>query len=430
MSKPHEFCREYITCDGPDCSVSAPKKCCSRCRTAFYCSVACQKKHWMVEHKNYCRDTTELKLSMLTLGDGEMPQMGGELKDQSDKDCAICLGALVDPYVLPSCGHAFCFACLAEWQRAVKNRSVETLFMEPKKGISLSCPACRAETPDVEGSILQRARLLAARANNRMTPESDKFALRQEALAELDQFEKIRPGWRPVAEVVAVADVRTDSQRRFCSAEILLSLEEPAKAKEGLLWLQDLCKLAATNREKFISMIQQGESLLAQGKEDEAEEVAKELDEFKQKHNALSMLQFSFDVYAMLGSVEEMMENWEDAKEIYFEMMKNMTDHTSATPPQQRMMFMGLCRCAYHLEKYDKALEAGEAVLEMNRHFPFCHKYIALSHKAMGNMDAAKATMARALVYEAPWDDQHHEQVLQLYREIVREDPEASNAAE
>jgi hypothetical protein len=37
--------------------------------------------------------------------------------------------------------------------------------------------------------------------------------------------------------------------------------------------------------------------------------------------------------------------------------------------------------------------------------------------------------MARALVYEAPWDEKHHEQVLQLYREIVDEEAELTSSS-
>ncbi|CAJ1960332.1 unnamed protein product [Cylindrotheca closterium] len=102
---------------------------------------------------------------------------------------------MVDPYVLPSCGHAFCFSCLAEWQKTVKNNAATTppfpfVAQASSKKHKLSCPACRADTPDVQDSILQKARLLAARASNHKTSKSEKITLRQEALAELDQSEK------------------------------------------------------------------------------------------------------------------------------------------------------------------------------------------------------------------------------------------------
>lgn len=424
--KTTHFGRECITCDGPGCTVKAPKKGCA-CHTVFYCSAACQQKHWVNEHKNYCIDINQMKLNMLKMGDGELPQVvGGKLKE-GDNDCAICLCGLEDPYVLPSCGHAFCFKCLAEWQAAVKNRPtgiLSTVSGGEKKETKLSCPACRAETPDVEDSILQRSRLLASRANNRKTPEHTKKNLRLEALAVLEQLETIRPR-RPVEQVVLKGDVQAYTQGFFTRAEVLLALDQPEKAKEDLVWLLDLCKLAARNRKQYFSMQEHlGEAGQTQGRQGDAHRISEQIAEYKTKHNILSMEDTCFSIYAMLGKAEEKMGNWTAAKSIYFEMIQKMEHHTSATPPLQRMMFMGLCRCAYHLGRYDKAVLTGGLALQMNRSFPFVHKYIALSQKAMGDLDAAKVTMTRALIYEAPWDDQHHERLLELYREIVGESPE------
>ncbi|CAJ1960330.1 unnamed protein product [Cylindrotheca closterium] len=126
-----------------------------------------------------------------------------------------------------------------------------------------------------------------------------------------------------------------------------------------------------------------------------------EIEEYKAKHNTVPIPHLMFDVYIRLGEAEEMMENWEAAKLMYFGMTMETDDGATSTPPQQLKMFTGLCRVAYHLK----------------------------SQKAMGDMDASKVTMARALVYEAPWDDHHHEQVLHLYREIVGEEPETRSSS-
>ena len=45
--------------------------------------------------------------------------------------CVICIGPVVESVELP-CGHAYCRECLAELR---------------EKGVSLSCPSCRAELP-------------------------------------------------------------------------------------------------------------------------------------------------------------------------------------------------------------------------------------------------------------------------------------------
>ena len=58
---------------------------------------------------------------------------------------------------------------------------------------------------------------------------------------------------------------------------------------------------------------------------------------------------------------------------------------------------MGLPRCLYHNGEYEKAIQIGECAIEMNHHFPQVHKYVALSQKANGDMEAAIRTMARAV---------------------------------
>ena len=61
---------------------------------------------------------------------------------------------------------------------------------------------------------------------------------------------------------------------------------------------------------------------------------------------------------------------------------------------------------------------SGTAALETNRHFPQAHKYVALV-RASGDSNAAKATMTRAILYEAPWDDKNLELNRALLKQIV-----------
>ena len=44
---------QTTNCSNADCGNTASYAC-SRCGTAFYCSKACQKRHWSSEHKKYC----------------------------------------------------------------------------------------------------------------------------------------------------------------------------------------------------------------------------------------------------------------------------------------------------------------------------------------------------------------------------------------
>ena len=99
-------------------------------------------------------------------------------------------------------------------------------------------------------------------------------------------------------------------------------------------------------------------------------------------------------------------KQWEMAIHLYGEILKKShgSCHTQvANPSEWRQVWMGLSRCFYELGVYEKAVGAAEAAIEMNRHFPHCHKYLALSYKAMGERDLAIKTMKQAVLYEAPW---------------------------
>jgi tetratricopeptide (TPR) repeat protein len=82
---------------------------------------------------------------------------------------------------------------------------------------------------------------------------------------------------------------------------------------------------------------------------------------------------------------------------------------------------MGLARCAYEMKCYEKAIAASDWAIEMNRGFPGVHKYKALAEKARGDLDAAIATMNRAVLYETPWDDDNRRRALVMYDELIVE---------
>jgi hypothetical protein len=57
--------------------------------------------------------------------------------------------------------------------------------------------------------------------------------------------------------------------------------------------------------------------------------------------------------------------------------------------------------------------------IALNRLWPGCHKYRALSEKALGKYDECINTMIKACVYETPWDDKHVTELLDLYDLLV-----------
>lgn len=111
-----------------------------------------------------------------------------------------------------------------------------------------------------------------------------------------------------------------------------------------------------------------------------------------------------FKSQLMLSAHYQNEERWEHALGIY----KNIYDDLPYQDPiSQRKVLMGLSRCFYEIGNYEASIGLGEGILEMNRHFPGVHKYIALSQKALGQRDEARKSMMRAILYEAPWDDKN-----------------------
>mmetsp|Transcript_14441 Transcript_14441/g.22277 ORF Transcript_14441/g.22277 Transcript_14441/m.22277 type:complete len:526 (+) Transcript_14441:113-1690(+) len=103
-------------------------------------------------------------------------------------------------------------------------------------------------------------------------------------------------------------------------------------------------------------------------------------------------------------------KNWEEALELYHSIMMasyEMEDHRDmATPSQWRQIYMGFSRCCFALAMYDKCISAGSAAVEMNRHFPQVHRFVALAHDKKGDDAEARKMMKHAVLYEAPWCDE------------------------
>ena len=72
----------------------------------------------------------------------------------------------------------------------------------------------------------------------------------------------------------------------------------------------------------------------------------------------------------------------------------------------------------YELRCYDKVIEVGKLGIKYKRGFPGVHKYVALSQQAKGDIDGAKLTMSRAILYEKHWDKDNLQKNKQLLMEL------------
>lgn len=388
---------------------------CSSCQTTFYCSVECQRRHWAAEHKGDCRDVKSMRTQ----------EVGGALDDPidislataatpaEDAACYICLSEpIVDPYTIPGCCHSFCFGCLREWQGFVRNGVAGTTGTDGGNDTSkMSCPACRADAPDIDKSIFETAMLYATRAaNNDVLDMPEKNELQEKALVELEKLQGTK-------------NMATKFQSLFTKAQILLALEKPTDAIEVTEELLRMHERETENFRIYQEMFARGRTAVDEDRDEVAEQIYAEIEKFKEENCIDRFPEHAFDVYVQLADAKEQMEDWEGAKEIYIEhMLKKITEPSIGSPPLQRMMWMGISKCMYHLGDYQKAIHAGTAAIEMNRHFPQVHKYVALAQKASGDIEAARVTMAKAVSYETPWDEQNKAVVLKMYEDMMADD--------
>ena len=143
------------------CGQEGADKCCSGCMESFYCSIACQRKHWKEGHKHKCvkaekpsavtAEATAVAMATATprpaVEGGAAQGSGGGAGADHDEECTICIDALQQPQTMP-CGHRFCRGCVASMRR---------------HGAALAqvCPLCRGAMPDAERLHIEACRLLA-----------------------------------------------------------------------------------------------------------------------------------------------------------------------------------------------------------------------------------------------------------------------------
>ena len=79
---------------------------------------------------------------------------------------------------------------------------------------------------------------------------------------------------------------------------------------------------------------------------------------------------------------------------------------------------IGLSRAMYETGDYDKAIKLGNETIEANRICSGVHKYVALSQKAQGDIEEAKKTISRAILYEEHWNKDNLRQNKDILKEL------------
>lgn len=373
--------RECIACDG-GCGTPAPSKRCSRCHLVYYCSRDCQKKDWS-QHKAVCIDVNEMRRAVSEgVGDTFPPTQA------TNQNCAICLQDTMDDPIILDCRHAFCFACLVDYQAMVRRTSTATEML---------CPLCRE--PNLEGAEYRRITLFMARVAYKGITDEERDTLLSQAQDDSSRILEADPN---------------DIKAMLTKVQLLLLQKDVDQALKILRKLMDKDK---ENKEKTKKITERIEMALEEGREEDAGRILDENQQFFQQGHCISC--FSMQVLLLMAEAQGLAQDWEAALETYKIIMN---EDFSPTPVQRRKNLMGLSRCFYEVGHYKAAIISGEGAIRTERHFPGIHKYVALSYKEMGDRQMAKTVMNRAVLYETPWDDQNRQDAYDLFKDIASDD--------
>lgn len=281
---------------------------------------------------------------------------------------------------------------------------------------------CRSDTQDVTEMSIQRVILLETRA----------VQMQEKKMGSTEEIQQLRDEAMGILDGLLMSDSTGtsshDLQAMITKAEILLHTKESRAVIEIIDNVINLDNTRHAMLDYLNMLLERVDRAGAMGLVDNEadQELTRLEEELKNGEELGSRLSGNgparhTSIFLLKATAYEQLEEWGEATEVYFSLLAIPDFYTASSPPQQRAVWMGLAKCFYHLGIYEKSIAATEAALEMNRHFPNVHKYRALSLKAQGDLKGAVDVMNCAALYETPWDDNHREEVLQLYEELKAE---------
>jgi len=246
---------------------------------------------------------------------------------------------------------------------------------------------------------MDKATLHISRASSRHVSEQDR---QQECQLAIDEARKLYDDSHWMRAKVLAARAHSLKGEHD---ESLKALGEVAQQMDA----------AVERGDRYEAVVEDCRIAMEQGNEDEADQLLKQA----QATGAQGVQNASARVALDMSIAEAYMEaeRWKDGLAMYKALFVGM-DLNSMRPPAQREVIMGLSRCLYEVGEYKKSIGLGCAAIEMNRYYPGVHKYVALSQKALGESEATEQTMAEAVIYETPWDEEHQATVLSEWKSM------------
>ncbi len=123
-------------------------------------------------------------------------------------------------------------------------------------------------------------------------------------------------------------------------------------------------------------------------------------------------------LHLQIAELQMTLENWQAAADTYLFLHEGFQVGPEMSIIQQRELFQNFQKCAYSMKNYNLAISLGEASLKGLRSDSCAHHTLARAYKGIGNMEEARTLAAKAILYEAPWDDENKKNSWELWKEI------------
>jgi tetratricopeptide (TPR) repeat protein len=246
---------------------------------------------------------------------------------------------------------------------------------------------------DVREATFSKISMRLTRAERKDVLEEEQTDLWNLALAEI---EKLR----------GLNDERVNIPTDLLHCEVLTQMGDFASAVELYQATYKLCEEAWNRSNRMNRLIDESEGQVGSDQEEDFDAVYEKLREMQKEGPQMKQSDF-VDVGIEMAHTQQKLGDWSGAITTFQTIFGKFPEPDMMTPPQQRKIFMGISRSLFEVGTYDGAISVGEGAIEMNRHFPGVHKYVAASLKAKGDMESANQLLCRAALYEAPWDEEH-----------------------
>jgi tetratricopeptide (TPR) repeat protein len=391
-------CREFISCEC--CGEGNPKQRCSRCHCVYYCSRKCQTNHWK-RHKPGC---TPIEYSKSIHELGVVGRICMEADDEARRQvlegnpqCAICFEQpIARPIVLDKCHHAFCSTCLRNWNS-----------IQPT--ITSTCPLCRQEIPNLTLSTSQDITVLLTSADKANASKSFRDKQLTKALEKMELLKEIIEAEDDIDIATALHHQLLDFQ--FLVHKVRKEYDkalEVAKQSAAELRTEVLNSFEIEKLEKQLASME----LVSEART----ETERKYETLKEKPHALPVNH----IYAMLkvANMHVLQKDWGPALMSFFNILRLYCGEGQCPPHHEFEVCVGLSRGFCECESYDAAIEHGLNAITISPCLPGSRQYVVLAYLAVGNKKReAQQCAAAAVIFEAPWDEEHQAKTKEFYRQ-------------